>query len=98
MRRALFTLLASVAVLASTAEPGRGITFQVCDVTPAARPLGLSASDATIERMIGKIEASSCQGDSFVPVSIHPLAAAVTRAYSDHRPLVFSPDIVWLAI
>jgi hypothetical protein len=103
MRRAFFTLLAWLVVFASAgrlsaAEPGRGITFSVCDVTPAAGPLRLRPSGEAIKGMIGEIEACSCREDSFVWVSVHPLAAAVTRAYSDHRPLVFSPDIVWLAI
>lgn len=29
---------------------------------------------------------------------IHPLIYAVQLAYNDHRPLVLSPDIIWLAI
>jgi hypothetical protein len=28
----------------------------------------------------------------------HPFLAAVARAYADHRPLVLSPDMVWLLI
>src|SRR6185295_5028976 len=31
-------------------------------------------------------------------VAIHPLAAAVHLAFSGHRPIVFTPDILWLTI
>ena len=29
---------------------------------------------------------------------MHPLLSAVARAFADHRPLVLSPDAVWLTI
>jgi Domain of unknown function (DUF4419) len=31
-------------------------------------------------------------------LSNHPFLAAVAQAYADHRPLVLSPDVVWLLI
>ena len=31
-------------------------------------------------------------------VNLHPVIESVHRAYADHRPLVLSPDIVWLLI
>ncbi|ONH23317.1 DUF4419 domain-containing protein [Pseudofrankia asymbiotica] len=33
-----------------------------------------------------------------VPNGVHPLLDAVGRAFADHRPLVLSPDAVWLTI
>jgi len=33
-----------------------------------------------------------------VPNGVHPLLSAVGRAFADHRPLVLSPDAVWLTI
>ncbi|GIH16746.1 hypothetical protein Raf01_49180 [Rugosimonospora africana] len=33
-----------------------------------------------------------------VPDGVHPLLSAVGRAFAEHRPLVLSPDAVWLTI
>src|SRR5688572_23216893 len=41
-------------------------------------------------------------GDRTLPVltpnGVHPLLSAVGRAFAEHRPLVLSPDAVWLTI
>src|SRR5215510_2871545 len=41
-------------------------------------------------------------GDSatpmLVPDGVHPLLSAVAKAFAEHRPLVLSPDAVWLTI
>jgi Domain of unknown function (DUF4419)/UvrB/uvrC motif len=71
-------------------------TFMVDDVLPAAqalptRPVGELWPDAIV---VG--------GDPQLPVlapdGIHPLLSAVGRAFAEHRPLVLSPDAVWLTI
>ncbi|MFC9897058.1 DUF4419 domain-containing protein [Nocardia sp. NPDC127579] len=71
-------------------------TFRVDAVTPAAeplptRPLGTHYPDALV---LG--------GDPMTAVleqdGVHPLLSAVGRAFADHRPLVLSPDAVWLTI
>ena len=33
-----------------------------------------------------------------VPDGVHPLLGAVGRSFADHRPLVLTPDAVWLTI
>jgi hypothetical protein len=72
------------------------VTFRVDDVTPAAvalptQPLGDLFADAL-----------AVGGDPGLPVlvpnGVHPLLSAVGRAFADHRPLVLSPDAVWLTI
>ncbi|WP_344899093.1 DUF4419 domain-containing protein [Actinomadura meridiana] len=72
------------------------VTFRVDDVVPAAeklpaRPLGDQFPDALV---VG--------GDPAVPVlennGVHPLLSAVGRAFGGHRPLVLSPDAVWLTV
>ncbi len=72
------------------------VTFSVDDVHPAAvalptRPLREVYADALV---VG--------GDSELPVvapdGVHPLLSAVGRAFAEHRPLVLSPDAVWLTI
>ncbi|GIG87409.1 DUF4419 domain-containing protein [Plantactinospora endophytica] len=72
------------------------VTFPVDAVSSAAeplptRPLGQLFDDALV---VG--------GDPALPVlapnGVHPLLGAVGRAFAEHRPLVLSPDAVWLTI
>jgi hypothetical protein len=71
-------------------------TFQVDDVAPAAtglptRPLAELWRDTL-----------ALGGDPATPVidhgKTHPLLAAVGIAFAQHRPLILSPDAVWLTI
>src|SRR5690349_4576984 len=72
------------------------VTFPVDDVTPAAdrlptRPLGELFPDALVvggDPALGVVD-----GDG-----VHPLLSAVAQAFAQHRPLVLSPDAVWLTI
>ncbi|WP_432824797.1 DUF4419 domain-containing protein [Dactylosporangium sp. CA-092794] len=72
------------------------VTFPVDDVTPAVAPLP--------ERPLGELfpGALAVGGDPALPVldpdGVHPLLSAVARAFAEHRPLVLSPDAVWLTI
>ncbi|MFF5228407.1 DUF4419 domain-containing protein [Dactylosporangium sp. NPDC000521] len=72
------------------------ITFGVDDVTPAAAPLPT--------RPLGGLfpDALAVGGDLGLavlePDGVHPLLSAAARAFADHRPLVLSPDAVWLTI
>ncbi|GIJ81400.1 protein of unknown function [Micromonospora phaseoli] len=72
------------------------VTFRVDEVSPATvglptRPLGELFGDALV-----------FGGDPALPVlvpdGVHPLLDAVGRAFAEHRPLVLSPDAVWLTI
>ena len=70
--------------------------FIVDDVTPADKPLPTSPLGKRFPKalVIG--------GDRETPVidahGVHPLLAAVSIAFAQHRPLVLSPDAVWLTI
>lgn len=86
-----------------------GITFPVDDVEPAAEPLPerddllekvvrrrvlvaprtYRGVDATVPRIIG---------DTLPASDLHPLVAALHRAYSEHRPFVLTPDAVAIAM
>jgi hypothetical protein len=44
------------------------------------------------------VEAWSSRNDVVAGVYFHPVVAAVHLAFSDHRPVTLSPDIVWLLI
>jgi hypothetical protein len=71
-------------------------TFPVDDVTPAVSRLP--------ERPLADLfpDALAVGGDLALrvlePDGVHPLLSAVSRAFADHRPLVLSPDAVWLTI
>lgn len=71
-------------------------TFAVDDVTPAAEPLPVRPA---AELHAGALAVG---GDKELPLiepdGVHPLLGAVARAFADHRPLVLSPDAVWLTI
>jgi hypothetical protein len=41
---------------------------------------------------------SRYHGRLVAAVHLHPVVAAIDLAYSDHRPLVLSPDVVWLML
>ncbi|GAA0798156.1 DUF4419 domain-containing protein [Spirilliplanes yamanashiensis] len=72
------------------------VTFPVDDVPPA--------TDRLPTRALGELcdGALAVGGDPGLPVlepdGMHPLLSAVGRAFAQHRPLVLSPDAVWLTI
>jgi hypothetical protein len=72
------------------------ITFAVDDVIPATagRPT------QTLRELAGDVLALG--GDPEVRVidheGVHPLLAAVHTAFAEHRPLVLTPDALWLTI
>ena len=72
------------------------VTFLVDDVTPAGTRLPTQPLHALFA------EAFVTGGDPALPVldpdGVHPLLSAVARAFAEHRPLVLSPDAVWLTI
>lgn len=70
------------------------VTFPVDDVTPVTealptRPFAAQFPDALV---VG--------GDQAVlePDGVHPLLSVVAKAFAEHRPLVLTPDAVWLTI
>src|SRR5687767_8698832 len=71
------------------------VTFEVDEVTPAAS----LAATIPLRELVG--EHAFLGIDPELPVlddRTHPLIGAVHHAFVDHRPLVLSPDAVWLTI
>jgi hypothetical protein len=72
------------------------ITFAVDDVEPAKDRLPTKPIASLREAALAH------GGDPTLAVidhgNVHPLLAAVGRAFAEHRPLVLSPDAVWLTI
>ena len=76
-----------------------GITFVVDAVEPATELLPECRAHEAAKLTIGGIESCSDYHSTVVrDVFYHPLLAAVYTAFSQHRPLVLSPDAVWLTI
>lgn len=76
------------------------VTFQVDDVVKA----NSIAPEQPLIQVFGKLAKSKplfCT-DASMPLltgsSYHPLISAVHRAFAEHRPLILSPDSIWLTI
>lgn len=84
----------------ATRQSEGSITFAVDDVIPAEKLLRTISGLASVStRMGARAEACSHLGSNFVAgAEFHPLVAAVKLAWLDHRPLVLSPDILWVTI
>ena len=77
-----------------------GQTFKVCDVERATEPLKTVDRDFLLKTLYGpNVEASGLPPGDYVPSShIHPFVFAAHSAFDEHRPLIISPDDIWLLI
>lgn len=75
-------------------------TFPVSDVSVAIEPLPeLPYHEAVTDFLCGPVESCSrYHGQLVANVVSHPLIAALHGAFTTHRPITLSPDIVWLTI
>lgn len=75
-------------------------TFRVHDVVPATEPLPLVRAHEGLTRLVGfPLEAcSDWHGQVVADVSVNPLVQAVHLAFSQHRPLVLGPDVLWTTV
>lgn len=76
------------------------VTFAVDAVKPAVLPLAeVGLAESLRGRLDAKVLGASHREARFVrPEATHPLLSAVHLAFSGHRPLVLSPDILWITI
>jgi Domain of unknown function (DUF4419) len=77
------------------------IRFAVDDVKPAVDRLPMVSARSQFEKILGSPLLSFSHDDAFETISgqdTHPLASAVHSAFSQHRPLSLTPDIIWLTI
>src|SRR5437588_13098280 len=77
-----------------------GITFVVKPVEQATRPLPTCKTHEALDRLLGRKVEACCDytSDCIQEVTFHPLLAAAHFAFSQHRPLVLSPDMIWVAV
>jgi hypothetical protein len=75
-------------------------TFEVDRVQPAIRPAREAPLPEVFERRVGRPLLACADVDAalLTKATTHPLAAAVHRAFAQHRPLILTPDAVWLTI
>jgi hypothetical protein len=80
----------------------RGITFRVHDVRPAAAALRECEAQEALRALMNEDRPLEACSDPRQPVvagfHYHPLMAATHLAFSEHRPLILSPDIIWITI
>ncbi|MGD9684478.1 MAG: DUF4419 domain-containing protein [Candidatus Obscuribacterales bacterium] len=85
------------------------ISFGVDDVEPASEPLPERRTVEVLERLLQHQSMSPDENQTILSCSDYnsrsvdevyhnPLFSAVHLAYAGHRPLVLSPDMIWIAI
>lgn len=74
------------------------ITFAVSDVTPAREALTGFTLEESLRRRIGRVEAGRCNAENLVGSFGNGFVAAALASFSQHYPLVLSPDDVWLCL
>jgi hypothetical protein len=78
-----------------------GVLFAVDDVEPADSLLLTDTAKKVIENKIGKeikFMPEEQQNSLIVPCGNNGLIQTLQECYDNHRPLVLTPDIIWLAI
>src|SRR5947207_15910880 len=77
-----------------------GAAFGVHSVSPATEPLPTCKTHEALASLVGARAEACCDytADCIREVGFHPLIAAAHKAFSDHRPLVLSPDMIWVTI
>jgi hypothetical protein len=84
------------------------VTFRVDDVAlaaspPTTQPLSARFPDTLALGVPGDLQLVQPPGSDDVGMptdarGIHPLLAAVHSAFAEHRPLILSPDVLWITI
>lgn len=91
-----------MSVLAPIREQTVGqIRFCVDDVKSAQKRLPTKNAKFQLENHLGKQLLAFSHNDTFEVIQdqgIHSLALAVHAAFSEHRPLLLTPDIIWITL
>lgn len=75
------------------------ITVPANKVQLASNLLGEVKCHTSVEKLIGRpIQSCSSYSQDMVPCRYHAVIEAATMAFHQHRPLVLSPDVIWLMI
>lgn len=83
------------------------ITFKVHDVARETEPFRLGKTRDSISQLLAGdfgqdlrpvLSCSGYNSDCVENITAHALISAVHMAFSQHRPLVLSPDMIWITI
>ncbi|MCC5654481.1 DUF4419 domain-containing protein [Nostoc sp. XA013] len=77
------------------------IRFCVDDVKSTQERLPVEKAKFQLEKQLGKRLLAFSHNDTFEVIpdqGIHSLALAVHTAFSEHRPLLLTPDIIWITL
>lgn len=77
------------------------VRIDLNNVDLAEEPLTMERYLSVIEKRVGyKLESYEFEkaSDSLVYTNLHPMVAALHYSFADHRPVVISPDMIWLLI
>ena len=75
------------------------ITFTVSEVTPGATMLPQTTLASALRARLGcDAEAFASTHECLVDTTLHGLVGAAHHAFTEHHPLVLSPDDIWLCI
>ena len=67
--------------------------------TRGSEPLRVASPKEAIEQLLSEtVESCSEFCGSVIPCHFHPFVCALHTAFTEHRPLVLSPDMFWLLI
>ena len=102
-----FTIIV-LALIASMAIAQTGVTFEVDKDLPAPKTKLQKYNDKEIAKMIvnisgvpqelHRVKKTSFEGERLCYLGDDNFFKCMVQAYADHRPLVLSPDMVWLII
>lgn len=84
----------------TTTQTRPGVTFAVDPVVPAAAPRKECRLHEAVRRTLDS-DVESCSdyhSTVLAGIAYQPLLAAVYVAFAEHRPLVLTPDAVWVTI
>jgi len=96
-----------VSPVSASEAGGDRITFAVDDVVPAATSLPSLPAEEVLKSLLARpnqpLESWSKSAPQLVAVgsharTIHPFLLAMNTAYSNHYPIVLSPDMIWILI
>lgn len=95
-----FVLFAGICLSQTTSSP-EGIRFNVDDVKIATGPLGEMKAQHAFERELKReiqFFPEELNDEMIVPGWGNNFVAAIHKSFDQHRPLSFTPDVIWLAI
>lgn len=94
----LIGVLFFFSMMAYSVEKKTGYTFSVNKVKIAEKVLRETSLQEIIKQKFGEPEAYSKNSEKMIFARNHPFVEAIHHSFASHRPLIISPDHIWLLI